>query len=183
MDKSQLDEILKEHAQALQGIEGAKHAELYEQNLNNVDFREYEDLTLVNFENSNLQGANFAGCNLTNVNFSRCNLIGVDFTNCNMSAAKLSHSNLYGAKLDGVNVFDITDIRGTNGDGKYIKTISISKYRIAYTKHRFAVGGYSCGLDDAIHHKDRWYKGEDYLWWLDNRDNLKQFIIDNPAEG
>lgn len=98
----QLDKIFESHQARLNGNAEGIRARIYEEDLSNLDFKNY-----------NLKGAIFLGVNFSNGDLSNLDLTGADFRKCNFTNANLSNTNLQYADLRNTN---LTNAKFKNAD-------------------------------------------------------------------
>ena len=101
-----LKEVLESHYKWLENKKGGEKADLSCEDLSYVDFSN-SDLRYVILEGANLIGANLTYADLTSTNLESANLTYVDLTGAYLTNAKLSYANLTCAKLTNANLTDV----------------------------------------------------------------------------
>ena len=185
--------VLDDHQKALDGEEGYKLAELYDQDLVNLEV-EGKDLRMVNFQRSILLGSKFKGSDLSMASFSGCFMANSDLSQCNLALANLSHANLFQVNLDNTNLTGVR-LQGTVGNMKQVKSMHLETYPVTYTKDIISVGCWqmpiyvwSCMNNDKLWEyippdvRAHFVKDFDFDWWDKWKETIFKIIDMSPAE-
>jgi len=174
-------------------FEGANMKSLFaiETNFEQTNFKK-ANMEVCSFLESNFFYSEFREAFLKNAYFNRCFLSYVDFRGADMRCIDLTGSDLTGALFEGANLEDavLIDIKG---DGRYIKSLSLGGYPIAYTSDVIQIGL-------AQHKIEKWWDfseedislvavrdlrekdGENFsAWWNQWKPILQKIIETSPA--
>lgn len=143
------------------------------------------DFSYCDFSHMSLRGVNFSSCNLKATNFKESKLSGTNFCDANMTLANLSYCNLSRTK------FFATNLRGvymedTIGDSKFINSIQVDKWMIAYTSEEIQIGCEKYPITEWKEwRKNKYWVAEldgDALHWAEkNLDNVLEVVKMFPA--
>lgn len=185
--QEELDIVVENHQLWING-EGGKRADLSFTDLKWLNLKG-KDLRGVNFEGANLRGVNLMKAVLTGVNLegadlelSNLKLAGLGWANLkrvNFTWANLRNANLEGANLKGVCLWE------TSGDGKYIKTIQITKYTVTYTPDFLQIGCEGYPIKDWFEFDNERISSMDegaLKWWNEYKEYIKLSLKMNPAQ-
>ena len=152
---------------------------LHEDWLNNKIGGERADLSGANLSGANLRRANLGEADLRRADLRRADLRRADLGEADLGEADLSGADLSGAFLSGVR------LEGIKGDGKYIKSLQLEKYPIAYTPSVLQIGCKNHLISEWVEFDDKKIAQMDsgaLEWWKKWKSTIMQTIERDPCE-
>jgi len=135
MTKKELDKILKDHKDWLDG-KGGKKANLSGADLSDADLRE------AGLCKANLHGADLSDADLSGAYLCKADLSDADLREANLRGANLHGTNLREANLRGAN------LHGTNLGGANLLIFRYQRHQAYCTGHRLIIGCIDKTLDE-----------------------------------
>ena len=193
MTQERIKEVIALHEDWLNNKIGGERADLSGANLSGANLGEADlrranlgeaDLRRADLRRADLRRADLSGADLRDTDLREADLSGADLSGADLRIAGLNGAFLTGADLSGADLSGVR-LEGIKGDGKYIKSLQLEKYPIAYTPSVLQIGCKNYLISEWVEFDDKKIAQMDsgaLEWWKKWKSTIMQTIERDPCE-